>query len=310
MCGYADSRFGPSRRDMDPGIWRSLLPLLRSAWNVGLHGAGEPLLYPYLEELLLALGRGPSVGFNSNGHLLSSSASRKLVEAGLGWISVSVDAADALTYQRIRRRRDFDALIGKIGALREMRDASGSARPRIEMNMTLMQANLVQAPAFVDLAARAGADGVMFQEIQPGGDHRVVAPDGWTFDYREQELGSDGPRGEVLGEARRRAVALGLEFNCEILYGSVQPGPSVPPGPSVSRSPLCLEPWRRLLIDVEGNAFVCCVQKSNRILLGRCPDDPVEEIWNGRKVRLVREAMYGGANHPCCAGCFRVSRPG
>lgn len=44
MCGYASAEAAAPRRDMDPRTWRSLLPLLREARIVGLHGAGEPLL--------------------------------------------------------------------------------------------------------------------------------------------------------------------------------------------------------------------------------------------------------------------------
>ena len=313
MCGYAGGLFAAPRRDMDPSTWRALLPLLRGARHVGLHGAGEPLLYPHLDRLLGALRSSPAVvGFNSNGHLLAESVSRRLVERRLGWISVSVDAATAGTYLRIRRRGDFDALLGKVRRLREIRDAAGAVSPRIELNMTLMRLNLPEVPAFIGLAAELGADGVMFQEIQPGGSHRVTAPDGWVFDYREQELVGDGRRDEVLAEASGRAAARGLGFNCEILYGPV--GPPAPAGEAptstgadCSATPRCAEPWKRLLFDVEGGAYVCCSQKTNGILLGRAPEETHERIWNGRRARLVREAMFGGAWPSACSGCFRTA---
>lgn len=318
MCGYAIDDVRPTRRDMDPRTWQALLPLLRQARSVGLHGAGEPLLYPFLGDLLAALRPSPAVvGFNSNGHLLTEDTSRRLVERGLGWISISLDAATAPTYLRIRRRSDFEPLLEKIKRLRETRDATGGPRPRIEINMTLMSLNLREAPAFVDLAARLRVDGVMFQEIQPGGSHRVASPDGFVFDYREQELAGDSLRDEVLGQARERARSLGLQFNCEILYGAPAraeaPGASGTADRSAAGPPnvACAEPWNRLLFNVLGDAFVCCVQSQNRVLLGRLPFDPPEEIWNGRRIRLVREAMFGGLAPSCCDGCYRMrTEPG
>ena len=316
MCGYASAEPAP-RRDMDPGTWQSVLPLLRRARTVGLHGAGEPLLYPFLGDLLEALRPSPAVvGFNSNGHLLTAAVSRRLVEQGLGWISISLDAATARTYLRIRRRPDFEPLLSKIRTLREIRDAAGSPRPQIEINMTLMRLNLPEAAAFVELAAKLGVDRVMFQQIQPGGSQRVVAPDGFVFDYREQELAGESRRDDILAEARERARSLGVHFCCEILYGTPAPReePEAPgatgrPAPA-SPPPACAEPWKRLLFDVHGDAFVCCVQKTNEILLGSSPHDPLEEIWNGRKARLVREAMFGGRAPACCAGCYRTSGRG
>jgi MoaA/NifB/PqqE/SkfB family radical SAM enzyme len=317
MCGYASADSPAPRRDMDPQTWRTLLPLLRQARHIGLHGAGEPLLYPFLGDLLEALRPSPAVvGFNSNGHLLTAAVSCRLVEHGLGWISISLDAATALTYLRIRRRPDFEVLLSKIQALREIRDAAGSARPQIEINMTLMRVNLSEAPAFVELAARLRLDRVMFQEIQPGGSQRVVAPDGFLFDYREQELAGESRRDNILGQARERARSLGLQFSCEILYGS--PVPTEAPEASGatespvngSLSPACAEPWERLLFNVRGDAFVCCIQMTNEVLLGRAPHDSLEQIWNGERARLVREAMFGGRAPSCCQGCYRTSGRG
>jgi MoaA/NifB/PqqE/SkfB family radical SAM enzyme len=317
MCGYASADSPALRRDMDPQTWRSLLPLLRQARHIGLHGAGEPLLYPFLSDLMDALHSSPAVvGFNSNGHLLTAAVSRRLVEQRLGWISISLDAATALTYLRLRRRPDFEALLSKIQTLRGIRDAVGSPRPQIEINMTLMKLNLPEAPAFVELASHLGLDRVMFQEIQPGGSQRVVAPDGFLFDYREQELAGESRRDEILGQAGERARSLGLQFSREILYGSPAPSeaseaPGATESPAtVPPAPACAEPWQRLLFDVRGDAYVCCMQKTNEILLGRAPYDPLEKIWNGRRARLVREAMFGGSAPSCCNGCYRTSGRG
>ncbi len=316
MCGYASADSSSPRRDMDPETWRSLLPLLRQARRIGLHGAGEPLLYPFLEDLMEALSASPAVvGFNSNGHLLTAAVSRRLVER-LGWISISLDAATARTYLRIRRRPDFDALLSKIQALREIRDAAGSKRPQIEINMTLMKLNLPEAPAFVDLAARLGLDRVMFQEIQPGGSQRVVAPDGFLFDYREQELTGDTRREDVLGKARARAQSLGVQFSYEILYGSTVPAEVLEAAEAAGgigtrcegpQPPACGEPWERLLFNVRGDAFVCCTQMVNEVSLGRSPDDSLEQIWNGKRARIVRDAMFDGSSPAFCRGCYRTS---
>ncbi|HEX7615953.1 MAG TPA: radical SAM protein [Thermoanaerobaculia bacterium] len=314
MCGYAGADSASPRRDMDPRTWRTLLPFLREARRIGLHGAGEPLLYPFLADLLEALSSSPAVvGFNSNGHLLTAAVSRGLVARGLGWISISLDAATARTYLRIRRRPDFDALLSKIRALREIRDAAGSSRPQIEINMTLMKLNLPEAPAFVELAAHLGLDRVMFQEIQPGGSQRVVAPDGFIFDYREQEMAGEPRRDDIMGEARARARSLGLQFSCEIVYGSPVPAeapraaggiddPVTGPPP-----PACAEPWERLLFNVRGDAFICCIQMVNAVSLGRVPADSFEQIWNGKSARIVREAMFGGPAPSFCRGCYRTS---
>ena len=105
------------------------------------------------------------------------------------------------------------------------------------------------------------------------------------------------------------AASLGLGFSSETLYARREEV-CVPAAraPAPADSPAaCPSPWSSLLLDVEGNAFVCCVHKANGIVLGTRPRDSVDAIWNGRRARLVREAMFADAAPACCAGCYRTS---
>jgi MoaA/NifB/PqqE/SkfB family radical SAM enzyme len=316
MCGLVTSD-PSSGRHMEPRTWGKLLPLLHAARTVGLHGAGEPLLYPGLFNLLGRLGpTRTEVGFNSNGQLLSRAIASRLVENRLGWISVSLDAATPETYQRIRRRSDFDRLVSKIRVLVEERARRGSSLPRIEINMTLMRVNLPEAPAFVSLAAGLGVDGVMFQQIQPGGRQTVVTPDGWEFDYEREEIPPGWPRhAEVIAVAREMASEFGVEFRYEIEYGRQRPPASGPAGefrPTGTVLPaeapaLCREPWRRLTVAVDGEAFFCCVHQANRFGIGNVTEEPAEWLWNGRRARLLRKALLSFPFPPCCNGCFIAS---
>ncbi|MFI5181982.1 MAG: radical SAM protein [Thermoanaerobaculia bacterium] len=316
MCGLV-ARGPRSGRHMEPRVWGRLLPLLRGAWTVGLHGAGEPLLYPDLFNLLgrLASGRA-EIGFNSNGHLLNREVACRFVDCRLGWISVSLDAATPETYRRIRRRADFDRLLSKIRVLAEERARRGSPVPRIDVNMTIMKSNLAEAPSFVSLAAGLGADGVMFQQIQPGGRQRVVTPDGWEFDY-EKEVIPPGwpPHLALMDEAREKAAALGVAFRYEIEYARSRPAAPERAGgshPGVTTrprhaTPFCREPWRRLVVAVDGEAFFCCVHQSNRFGIGNVAGESVEHLWNGRRARLLRRALLEPPVPPCCRGCFLAS---
>ncbi len=115
-----------------------------------------------------------------------------------------------------------------------------------------------------------------------------------------------------MGRARERARARGLQFNCDILYGTPSPAGTLETSGATevdptSPRPACIEPWKRLLFDVHGDAFVCCVQKANEILLGSTPHDSFDEIWNGRRARLVREIMFASPAPACCSGCYRTS---
>src|SRR5919197_732081 len=64
------------------------LPELR---KLTLQGLGEPLLSPHLVAMIRhAAQRGIEVGFNSNGTLLDRGKADELIDAGLGWLHVSL----------------------------------------------------------------------------------------------------------------------------------------------------------------------------------------------------------------------------
>ncbi len=182
--------------------------------------------------------------------------------------------------------------------------------------MTLMKLNVPEAPAFVSLAAELGADRVMFQQLQPGGEQKVVTPDGWEFDYGREEIPPGWqPHAELVAEAREKARTLGVEFCYEIRYGggrSPAPGPggesaAAGEGSAAGRLRLCREPWRRLTVAADGEAFFCCVHQANRFGLGNVAEQPADRLWNDRRARLLRATLHSPSFPPCCRGCFLAS---
>lgn len=82
---------------------------------------GEPLLrrdLPKLVELLAAVPGLTDIGLTTNGILLAREA-RRLRDAGLGRINISLDTMDREKFTRITRRDDFDRVIKGILAAKE-----------------------------------------------------------------------------------------------------------------------------------------------------------------------------------------------
>ncbi len=83
----------------------------------------EPLLHPKLVDFVrLCRQEGvPWVHITTNGQLLNEDCSRSLLEAGLTSLDVSLDAADAQTYRRIRGS-DFHRVEANINTFVHLRD--------------------------------------------------------------------------------------------------------------------------------------------------------------------------------------------
>ncbi len=142
--------------------------------GVDLTGGGEPLQNRAIPEMTrIAKQAGCQVGFSTNGMQLTRELAQKLVNTGLDWISFSVDAADAETYNRIRQGANFETVMENIRGLGEVKRAQGSQSPEIMMVFVMMvgeHENYRQLPDFIRLASSLGVRAGDRQE--PGRDHQ------------------------------------------------------------------------------------------------------------------------------------------
>jgi radical SAM protein with 4Fe4S-binding SPASM domain len=114
---------------------------------------GEPLYRADIFDLArVATDRGLRVALATNGTQVNQPIARKIVEAGVRRVSISLDGADAHTHDTFRGIPGaFDAAV--IG-LRNLQEQGMS----VQINMTIARHNARQLPAVLDLARRLGAD--------------------------------------------------------------------------------------------------------------------------------------------------------
>jgi pyruvate-formate lyase-activating enzyme len=201
--------------EMEAGVFQKLIARLREFRTISLHGVGEPLLGKSLFAILDSIDTDRTfVQFNSNGLLLTEEVSRKLIQKKLKLIDFSIDAATAETYRKIRRS-DFSRVVGNIRRLAELKNELGFRHPVIKMNMTLMNENLPEVVAFIELAKSLHAEIVHLTLLNPYPEYRVENGD-FVFNYREQRIdtGSAFFR-ETVERAGQRANDLGIELLLE-----------------------------------------------------------------------------------------------
>jgi len=78
--------------DMDFSLYQKIIDRLEGIKEVTLTGWGEPLLHPKIVEMIeYAKRKGMRVSLTSNGSLLTGSLAKKLIGAGLDYLSISID---------------------------------------------------------------------------------------------------------------------------------------------------------------------------------------------------------------------------
>ena len=139
---------------------------------------GEPLLRKGLTELIRELaalrtisGKKLDIALTTNGHLLEGMAAQ-LKDAGLSRITVSMDAVDAATFERITRVPGSFAHV-----LRGIRAAESAGLAPVKVNCVLLRGfNDDQIPLFARFAREEGVI-VRFIEFMPLEEDRLWTPE-------------------------------------------------------------------------------------------------------------------------------------
>ena len=149
---------------LDPDLFRSII---EQAKPLGLSGVkltgGEPLLHPQIRDLLeVVRSEELRLTVETNGILCTSELAEKMkATCENPFVSVSIDGADAETYEWVRGvEGSFEAALQGVRNL-----VNAGFRPQIIM--AVMRRNKAQMEPVVRLAEKLGAGSVKFNLVQP-----------------------------------------------------------------------------------------------------------------------------------------------
>lgn len=259
---------------------------------------GEPLLRPDLPDIIAAARRlGLPVVVATNGTLLTEGRARRLKEAGVRRVSVSLDAATAAGHDAFRQSPGAFA-----AALRGIEAARAAGLP-FQVNMTLTAETAAEVPAMVELCRRLGAAALHLFVLVPTGRARVLPVRGLGPAQYE----------ELLERVCDRVVSADLDIRvtCGPQFARVarQRAPELVrregiPGPGVTG---CLAGVNFCFVGAEGEVQPCGYLQ---VGCGNLRERDFADIWLRSPVleALRDRARYRGRCGRCeflrvCGGC-------
>lgn len=172
-----------------------------------LQGWGEPLLHPYLWEMIRATKRaGCRVGFTTCGNFLDETSGARLLDEGIDILSISFAGATPATHEASRVGSDFRKLAAHVERIARLRKERGLTAPTIELHFLMLRANIHELPEFVRLAASLGADQVVATNV-------AYAPTREIDALRVFAESPDPRHVALVAEAEREAKRLGITFH-------------------------------------------------------------------------------------------------
>ncbi len=131
-------------------------------------GLGEPLFHPRTVEMVERVRAiGAPVELITNGILLNAERSRRLIDAGLGTLWVSLDGSKPESYEDVRLGAELPRVLENIETFRSLRRHSFRPTPEIGINFVAMKRNIADLPDVLALARRLGARRFMVSNVLP-----------------------------------------------------------------------------------------------------------------------------------------------
>ncbi len=235
-------------------LFRRIVDQLPRIERAVLHGVGEPMLVKKLPDMVRYLkDRGTYVLFNTNGTVLNEKNGRALIDAGLDELRVSLDAANAQSYQAVRGKNYFNRILKNVRAFRALQERLGCERPRVSAWLTGLKETIAELPDFVRVAAETGVKEVYLQRLVFFEKDAIghARPDQALYERTTRE------EAHYLDEATALARSLGLTFSAS---GAVsEPGLSLKRAEDGSPWSMCRRPWTVMYFTANGRALPCCI---------------------------------------------------
>jgi radical SAM protein with 4Fe4S-binding SPASM domain len=267
-----------------------------------LQGLGEPLLSPYLLDMVhLAVDRRITVGFNTNATLLNRRRAAELVRSRVDWLHVSLDAASAPTYESVRDGADFATVTANLAGLVDAKREASSSTPWIRVVFVAMRDNVAELPDLVRLLSDIGVDELhvqnlshSFSDTDPAGRYDDIR----TF-TADQALWT-GADAERAGAAFRQAAAAAREHGLRLRLPQLTSTHSS----AALDGRGCSWPWDAAYITSTGVVQPCCmVMGDDRVALGRLSEQSFPQIWHGAPYREFRRRLTSTEAPDVCRGC-------
>lgn len=261
--------------------------------SVALSGFGEALLHNDFFEICKYIKRKRpfcNILIATNGTMLNEKTVRLMVQTELNKVHISLDAATAETYAKVRGVDKFDKIVSGIKQLLEARAAFRSMTPLVGIDFVVTDQNYQEISSFIELAYTLDVDYVSSLRT-------LYVPWGYT----PARVDRTALIRELI-RARDRA----RELDVKILHGSLINNPYLERLDQLSGNIRCYSFWNNIRITYNGHIALCCWHPlSATYSLGNILEQPFEHFWNSEQYQeLRRRSVEGRPPHPSlCLNC-------
>ncbi len=290
MCTVSEWHKGKRAEDMSLADFKRLIDEQIGLVEIKVQGLGEPTLQgaAFFDMIRYARAKHIWVRTTTNASLLHLKENyKRLVDSGVNEIQISIDGADAPTFEAIRQGSVFSRVVANCTQINAYCHEIGIERTK--MWTVVQRRNRDQLPALVELAATMGFRHMAFSLnlVDFGTERWRERNDAVTV---EHEFTSDEARDLM---ARGEALGVDVRFwNVTHKYTTD------------AAKNLCPWPFERAYVASDLRVVPCCIIGNPDVAeLGRA-EPGVTAVWSGEAMADFRRAHLEGAIPAVCRSCY------
>jgi MoaA/NifB/PqqE/SkfB family radical SAM enzyme len=208
--------------DVDDRTLESYGPFFRSARTLVNCSFGEPLLHPRFAQILQFCDKHKKIlEISSNGQAFTDRTISALAGKPI-FLYVSLDAATAETYAKIRNDR-WEGIVPNLVRLNEARKKKGNL-PKIFMVFMPMKVNRGDLEAYFQLCRKIGADALVLRPLLYLWEPKIrVERGGYVFKYKDELLPREELE-EIIAQSRKLSEKYGVPLANQFNFGLMEAG--------------------------------------------------------------------------------------
>lgn len=259
-------------RHMSLENFEKIVDTLPSCGWLGIYGIGEPTLHPNLLDMVRIAHeerKFNTISVTSNALVHDLDYYRKLFNAGLSTLCISVDSLDPAGVQEVREGTDVEKLRDRI------RVFSSAFPGKIDITIVVGRYNIQNIPSLLRELNDLGKLTVRMQPFDDMGNPSgcLSLEEGAWFVHQVPAMASSFPNLSLIT----------LHF--------------------IPSNDICMKPWKDPYITVDGFVTPCCRITDPKVLnFGNVFTVPFNEVWHAPGIQEWRQ-QFIQESPGVCAGC-------
>jgi Predicted Fe-S oxidoreductases len=214
----------------------------------------------------------------TNGSLLNEKNAETIVNLGLDYLNVSLNAGTAETYPKIHTTETpetFDRIVSMVSFIERTKKAKGTTLPLVRLSMVVCNRNYPEITKFLQLAQTMGINNVLIKRFVSVTSEIVTELE--LTPEQEEEIKK--VLTEAVKFAKENSINLALEWSEWTGAQKAHTEENMP----------CYFGWLFSVVDADGNLYPCCFQNhSQASAIGNIKQASFQTLWQSEKYQHFR----------------------